>query len=283
MYKSKKLALVFGMIIFAVLLGSLAGCDASLEQEPTYRVEVCTLGGLPVEHVAVQVFGENPETPVATASTNQDGIASFRLEEGGYTIRLQNLPAGHHAEGEYRLTESTLKISLETRLLTGSDRNQITTLGAGDVMFDLDVTLPTGEKLNLAQVLSEKKLVVLNFWFANCGYCTLEFPAIKQAYLEYAQDVEVLALSPYDSPEVIKQYQGRHSLPFPMASCHASWPMAFGISGYPTTILIDRYGMICAVHTGAVPDAAVWANAFAYFTADDYTQRLFDSLQDVGL
>jgi peroxiredoxin len=171
---------------------------------------------------------------------------------------------------------------VETKLLTGSDLNQISHLAAGDVMFDLDVTLTTGETMNLAQVLSQKKAVVLNFWFANCGYCTLEFPAIKQAYLQYADQLEVLALSPYDSTDAIKQYQGRHSLPFPMASCHASWPMAFGISGYPTTVIVDRYGVICAVHTGAVPDAATWEKMFAHFTAENYVQKLFDSLTDVG-
>lgn len=278
----KKSALLSWVLILAMLAGTLAGCSPAPKEEPADRVEVRTVGGLPVENVTVQVFGADPENPVATAATDKDGVASFDLTEGAYTVRLRDLPAGHHAESEYRLTEPVLKIALETRLLTGSDRNQITTLGVGDVMFDLDVTLPTGEKLNLAQVLSEKKLVVLNFWFANCDYCTLEFPAMKQAYLQYADEVEVIALSPYDSAESIRQYQGRHSLPFPMASCHASWPNAFGIYGYPTTILIDRYGVICAIHVGAVSDTAVWENAFACFTAQEYAQQLFDGLQDVG-
>lgn len=269
------------LLMIAMLLGLLAGCQAA--KEPDYRVEVRTTGGRPLEGVAVQVFAQGDlENALAESVTNRHGVAKFDLDEGEYVVKLGKLPAGHHAKEEYSLQESKLEISVETRLLTGSNRNQITHLGPGDVMFDLDVTLTTGEELNLAQVLEQKKAVMLNFWFANCGYCTLEFPAIKQAYLQYSDQVEVIALSPYDTPQAVKQYQGRYSLPFPMASCHASWPMAFGISGYPTTIIIDRYGVICAVHTGAVPDEQVFADVFAYFSSDDYTQQLFDSLLDVG-
>lgn len=278
---SKRIRFV-GILVIGMVMGLLSGCTPEKEAKPFYQVEVRTEGGQPVANATVQVYEIEGETLMATASTDGTGVARFALEDGAYVVRIQDLPAGHHAADAYQLRETSLQITVQTKLLTGSDRNKITTLGVGDVMFDFDVTLANGEKLNLSQVLAEKKLAMVNFWFANCGYCTWEFPAIKQAYLQYSRDVEVIALSPYDSSETIQQYQGRHGLPFPMANCHASWPMAFGVSGYPTTVLIDRYGVICAIHVGAVPDEAVWANVFAHFTTEDYTQKLFDSLTDVG-
>lgn len=158
---------------------------------------------------------------------------------------------------------------------------QLTSLSLGAKMPELTVTTPQGETLLLSELLMQKKMVVLNFWFADCIWCIREFPVMEVAYQRYRQDVEILALSPYDAPEDIAAFQEDHSLSFPMASCGRDLTMAFGIGSYPTSVVIDREGRICLIHTGAITDVAVFNKLFETFTAEDYTSSVYHSIDDL--
>lgn len=154
-------------------------------------------------------------------------------------------------------------------------------LSLGDKMPELTVTTPEGDSLILSELLQQKKLVVLNFWFADCIWCIREFPVMEIAYQQSRQDVEFLALNPYDAPEVITAFQKEHSLSFPMASCSRDLAMAFGITGYPTSVVIDREGTVCLIHSGAITDKEVFDKLFETFTAEDYTPKLYHSINDL--
>ena len=56
----------------------------------------------------------------------------------------------------------------------------------GDVVHDFEVTATNGTTYKLSELLKEKKAVILNFWFLNCGPCKMEFPFLEQAYEDYA-------------------------------------------------------------------------------------------------
>ena len=86
-------------------------------------------------------------------------------------------------------------------------------------MPELTVTTVGGETLTLSRLLEQKKLVVLNFWFADCIWCIREFPVMEASYQQYRDEAEILALNPYDSAETIDRFQQEHSLSFPMALC----------------------------------------------------------------
>lgn len=152
---------------------------------------------------------------------------------------------------------------------------------AGDEMFDLSVTAVDGQSYTVAELLQEKELVVLNFWFADCGWCVKEFPVMEVAYQQYRDSVEILALNPTDDTARIEAFQQEHSLSFPMASCSRDTAIAFGINGYPTSVFIDREGKICLVHSGAVTDTTVFYDLFDYFTAEDYGSKALGSITDV--
>lgn len=154
-------------------------------------------------------------------------------------------------------------------------------LSLGDKMPELTVTTPEGDSLILSELLQQKKLVVLNFWFADCIWCIREFPVMEVAYQQSRQDVEFLALNPYDAPEVITAFQEEHSLSFPMASCSRDLAMAFGITGYPTSVVIDREGTVCLIHAGAITDSKVFDKLFETFTAENYTPKLYHSINDL--
>ena len=62
-----------------------------------------------------------------------------------------------------------------------STGNAVTYYRAGDEMFDLSVTVD-GKEYTVAKLLEEKELVVLNFWFADCGWCVKELPVMEVTY-----------------------------------------------------------------------------------------------------
>lgn len=147
-------------------------------------------------------------------------------------------------------------------------------LALGDKAPNVAFTDPMGNSVTLYELLEEKKMVMLNFWFVDCPYCVMEFPAIQQAYSQYAQDVAIVALTPYDSDLQILEFQQEHELEFMMCRDTIGINEAFWVTGYPTTVIIDRDGTVCMVAPGAVPQEEVFLRIFRHFTAEDYETTL---------
>lgn len=153
-------------------------------------------------------------------------------------------------------------------------------LTLGSKMPELTVTTADGT-ITLSKLLQEKKMVMLNFWFADCSWCLKEFPVMEVSYQDYRQDAEILALNPYDSADAIAEFQQAHSLSFPMSTCSQELAYALGIHGYPTSVVIDREGTICLIHSGAITDTWIFDRIFEVFTAEDYTSRTYSELMEL--
>ena len=148
-------------------------------------------------------------------------------------------------------------------------------------MYDFTVTTPDGTKLTLSEILAEKKLVLLNFWYVGCSWCVEEFPYMQQAYEQYGDDVAVIALNPTDDNNAIKLFQSQYGLRFPMASCSMAWPQTFNIQGYPTSVFIDRYGVISLIEEGAITSLRPFTHAFEHFIAEPYEQGVYGNLGEL--
>lgn len=168
-----------------------------------------------------------------------------------------------------------------TEPVSSGEALQTGPLSLGDQMPELSVTTAEGQTLLLSELLKQKKMVVLNFWFADCIWCVREFPVMEVAYQKHKQNVEILALNPYDSMDRITAFGQEHSLSFPMASCNRDLTLAFGIGGYPTSVVIDREGTICLIHAGAVTESQVFDQLFETFTAEDYVPRIYHSINEL--
>lgn len=151
----------------------------------------------------------------------------------------------------------------------------------GQKMPDLTVTAADGREMHVSQLLQEKELVVLNFWFENCIWCQKEFPAMELGYQQYKDHVEILAVNPLDGAENISAFAESSSYSFPMASCSRDLALAFGIGGYPTSVFIDREGRISLIHAGAITDSNVFYQVFAHYTAEDYISESYVSISEI--
>ena len=146
----------------------------------------------------------------------------------------------------------------------------------GDTIADFSVSTPDGETLSLQALLQKYRAVVLNFWFRDCTWCDYEFPYLEEAYQQLSSDVAVLALSPYDDAQTIADYQASKGLTFPMAMDTAGLSSQFGVGSYPTTIVIDRYGVYCLREEGAQPSAQAFINLLTPYTGADYSQSVLN-------
>ena len=171
--------------------------------------------------------------------------------------------------------------SEETPVSTTQTQAEDMGFSLGQKLPDLTVTTQDGREMNVAQLLGEKKLVVLNFWFESCTWCQKEFPVMELGYQRYKDDVEILAVNPVDGAEDISAFAADSGYGFPMAACSRDLALAFGIGGYPTSVFIDREGRVSLVHAGAITDSNVFYQVFEHYTAEDYTSASYGSISEI--
>lgn len=151
----------------------------------------------------------------------------------------------------------------------------------GDYMGDYTVTDVNGNSYTFSELLKSKKAIVLNFWFINCGPCQMEFPYLQKAYDAYSDDIVVLAINSVDSKESdISKYAKQNELTIPMIKGENAWNTAFALQGFPTTVVIDRYGCVAFRHTGAVTQDGVFEKVFKEFTSNGYKQSTYQNIND---
>ena len=135
-------------------------------------------------------------------------------------------------------------------------------------LSDLTVQTADGGTLVLSDVLKEKELVFINLWATWCGFCVMEFPYLQEAYEQYADRVEVLALSVEegDTPEVIRDFAAKNGLTFPMGSAVGTILESFVQDGIPTSLIVDRNGFIADTEVGAQTSARAFTALFDAYT-----------------
>ncbi len=247
-------------------------------QNTSYTVSVKTVGGMAMSELDVYIYADDTLKDLKQfAKTDANGIVTFSLPTSdNYAIAISGAPKGYDVKASYSFNNGTAIITLNSALIADEDISTAS-LGVGDVMYDFTVTTSDGEKITLSEVLKEKKLVVLNFWYTTCSWCMTEFPIMAEEYNIYKDDIEIIALDPLDGAEAVKAFQQTNQLPFKLADCPASWSQVFSVTGYPTSVFIDQYGVICLVESGAITSNTPFKSAFDHFTADNYEQKLCEN------
>ena len=286
--KARRFAAVVCLLL--CLCMCFAACRGQGETQPTggssdtpasFALEVKSEGGTALEGISVYVYADSTlEDLVAVVKTDAEGKASFTYAQGSYVAVLTNVPDGYVVEDCYPITGESTTISLPVKLVDGDLTTA--TYGLGDVMQDFTFTDVNGTEYRLSELLQQKKAVVLNFWYMNCGPCKAEFPYLQEAYEAYADQIEVLAMnSVEDDNAAIKAFAEERGLTFPIGACERSWESAMRIFGYPTTVVIDRYGTVALVHSSSIPSAESFKSIFKFFADEGYTQTAVENVEDL--
>ncbi len=261
-----------------------------------YAINIKTLGGMPMEGVTVYIYKADGGIATLPQSTDENGNTVFSLDTAtGYTIYLEGVPNGYNvlagdtAETRYPMGPTGAQIILNSKpVAEGGLKNSYS---LGDVMYDFSVTDVNGKVYKLSEILETKKMVMLNFWYRECSWCNKEFPGLNDAYANYKDKLEVLAINDYatDSFSEVKNFASTGAyeddpLLMPMFKITDSKSLTidkFGAAGYPTTVLIDRYGVVCMIEAGAIVGEAKWNKIFDHFTSDNYNQKLVENAEDL--
>ena len=268
--------------------------------ETEYSVQVITVGGMPLEGVMVYIHnGEGYSVCTAPQETDENGFAKFTLKTSNdYTVQIDGVPKGYNVregltkDDRYTLDPQGTVIRLSSAPITTGGFEDSYELG--DVMYDFTLTDIDGKAYKLSTLLETKDMVMLNFWYIDCSNCAYEFPYINRVYEDYKDDIAILAINDYPDDVVadIREYDGylhnyygvmdeSETLDIPLFKVgngendltHSRFPS----EGYPTTVIIDRYGVITMIEVGAVLGESKWQNVFDYFVGDDYKQVLIDN------
>ncbi len=251
-------------------------------EKVTYFANVATKGGMAMPGLDVYIYADEALTDMkAYGQTDEMGDVTFQLEGGlNYYIQVSGAPKGYLVNKSYRFNGTSAAIVLDSQLVADTSLAGAK-LGVGDVMYDFAVSTPDGTMVKLSDMLKEKDMVLLNFWYTTCQYCVAEFPYMEEAYQQYSDKVGIIALDPMDSDSEVAAFRQQMGLTFPMASCAATWAAAFGVEYYPTSIIIDRYGVICMIEAGGITSLRPFVSLFETFTGDNYQQKLYTSLDEI--
>jgi peroxiredoxin len=100
------------------------------------------------------------------------------------------------------------------------------------------------------------KIVLLNFWYVACEPCRYEMPLLERAYhADSAHGVVVLGVNIVDDAQTTSAFAHQLGIDYPIVRDRGQRTvLAYQVTRTPTTLVIDRQGVIRAVVPGAISD-----------------------------
>lgn len=121
---------------------------------------------------------------------------------------------------------------------------------------DFKLDLLDGGEVRLSDYKG-KSAVVLDFWASWCGPCRKSLPAIIEAVEAFKdKGVVLLGLNQGETPEKVREFLAKTKLKLTVALDKGGkvGSESYGAESIPRTVVIDREGVVRAVHVGASPD-----------------------------
>ncbi len=110
-------------------------------------------------------------------------------------------------------------------------------------MTDANLENLEGEKFTLSQM--KGKVVLFDLWATWCGPCIDAIPEIQNVHdhFSFADDVIIWGINSGEHPDKVGAFMEEHKPPWPiLLNQKREVNKAYGISGIPTFILIDKAG-----------------------------------------
>jgi Peroxiredoxin len=135
----------------------------------------------------------------------------------------------------------------------------------GDKAPDFSLGSLAAKNVQLYRVIKANKVTLINFWGVWCPYCITEIPELVRFYNQYHQrQVEILAVDVGDSPQEVPAFTAKNRMAFPVLIDKDNVVNSlYQIRGFPTTIIIDRRGVIKDIIVGATNQANLAAKVEA--------------------
>ena len=265
-----------------------------------YSVLVKDIAGKPLSNFYVTFYlGKEKK---GEGNTNNSGLFETELLADIYDVKVE-AKEGYILNTEMYKTDligTQIEVTAELDSFAGIEADASTKrYQKGDLMYDFTVyDVFTNKELTLYDLLDEEnggyKAVILNFWYTTCSACIAEFPFMIEAYdsviagteLKYSDEVAIITINNTfagggETVDEVKLFAENMGFNFFTAidydyddtnlTMDAALTAMFSVDAYPTTVIIDRYGLIAELEEGAVTATEKWTETFDKYIADNYT------------
>lgn len=120
------------------------------------------------------------------------------------------------------------------------------------------------------------RVLVVNFWYAACGPCIVEAPALEQVWQEYRDaGASFLGVNTYDQPATALSFARDNGVTYPSVidvndgNVKLAFAQVTPIQATPTTLVIDRSGRVAARVIGQLEGASILSTLVADALAED--------------
>jgi cytochrome oxidase Cu insertion factor (SCO1/SenC/PrrC family) len=119
----------------------------------------------------------------------------------------------------------------------------------------------TGGRLQLSSVRG--KVVLLNFWATWCKPCKAELPRLSAWYRRLrGQGFTVIGIDEQEGRSDVAGYIRHLHVPYPiLLDENGNVAARYNIQGTPSSLLLDRHGIITETHLGPIDDAYLATHA----------------------
>ncbi len=137
----------------------------------------------------------------------------------------------------------------------------------GKLAPDFELALLDGSRFKLIDHIG-REVIVLNFFATWCQPCKEEMPELGRFLaMQHGRPVVLIGIDPEEKRELVEAFVSEQKVTFPVGiDASGDVQKRYGVSSYPTTILIGGDGRIQLYQSGAIMNADV---AFGPFLGSD--------------
>ena len=175
------------------------------------------------------------------------------MQSGNYGIKT-----GKRTTSNIEFTIYELSAAERAKRMESYPRPRETTnFKTGSKLSNFRFTDLKGNRYNLKELTG--KVVVLNFWFINCGPCRQEIPDLNKLVLKYKDNPNVLFLAvALDSRADVKDFLKQTPFLYNITENGSYLTESYGVRSYPTHVVLDQNAIIKFHTAGLALNTIYW-------------------------
>ena len=175
------------------------------------------------------------------------------LRNGDFTIKAENPKDSATAFLLIPLTEKEKEARFE-RMPKPRESQNFTTGKKINLFNTSDIN---GNKVDLKNM--QDKIIVLNFWFVNCGPCRREIPELNKLVDSFKTDEKILFVAvALDAKNGLEKFLKQFPFQYTIVDDGRWIAEKYGIRFYPTHVIIDTEGKVYFHTSGLATNTVYW-------------------------